>query len=61
MNGSDNYQNFCNDSSNWAQEGMGIPEFSQFLCKPKDEQERIEKELIGTTCEVSIHKEIKKI
>jgi hypothetical protein len=43
---------YDNDSSNFAVEGMGIPELLQFMRKPKEEQEKIRREMAGSTTEV---------
>ena len=49
---SQNYEDWKNDSSNFAQEGMGVFEHLQFLRKPKAEQEEIKAKLAGSTTEV---------
>ena len=49
---SQNYEDWKNDSSNWAQEGYGIFEYLQLLRKPKAEQEAEKARLAGSTTEV---------
>ena len=51
-NGSQNYQDWKNDSSNWASEGWGIAELLQFQRKPKEEQDKIRRDMAGSTTEV---------
>ena len=49
---SQNYDDYQNDSSNWAREGMGFFEYLQLLRKPKAEQEAEKAKMAGSTTEV---------
>ena len=53
----DNRWQYDNDSSNFAVEGMGIPELLQFMRKPKEEQDKIRREMAGSVTEVPEIKE----
>ena len=52
---SQNYDDYMNDSSNWAQEGYGIFEYLQLLRKPKAEQEAEKARLAGACRLVEIN------
>lgn len=50
---SQNYDDYQNDSSNFAQEGYGFFEFLQLKRKPEAEQEAEKAKLAGSTTEVT--------
>ncbi len=49
---SQNYDDYQNDSSNFAQEGYGFFEFLQLKRKPEAEQEVEKRNMAGSTTEV---------
>lgn len=49
---SQNYDDYQNDSSNWAKEGYGVFEHLQLLRKPKAEQDAEKAKMAGSTTEV---------
>ena len=49
---SQNYDDYQNDSSNFAQEGYGFFEFLQLKRKPEAEQEVEKAKLAGSTTEI---------
>lgn len=49
---SQNYEDYKNDSSNFAQEGYGIFEYLQLMRKPKADQDAERARMAGSTTEV---------